>query len=199
MGRRGEHGKDELKRMIVNAAIEILEESGISDLSARKVSAKIGYTVGTLYNIFENIDDLILHVNAFTIDTIYNRFTNIIKKHKSDHNLLNFLAQEFVDFSNKKFPLWSLLFEHRITTLKSFPDWYAEKIQRMFSLVDDLIKEKFNYDQKDAKKMTRVIWCGLHGICALSIRGKLDAAGAESAKELTDIFIDNYLNGLKKA
>ncbi len=197
MGRRGDHGRDELKRMIVNSAIEILEESGFGELSARKVSSRIGYTVGTLYNIFENIDDLLLHVNAFTIDSIYNRFTKIIEKNKNSAELIKLLARDFIDFSNKNFALWSVLFEHRITTLPEFPKWYVEKITRMFSLVEKIVEEKFSILPKDSPEVTKVIWCGLHGICALSIRGKLDTVGANSANNLADIFIDNYTSGIK--
>lgn len=41
---------------------------GLSGFSTRQIAKKIGYTLGTLYNIFESYDDIILHINAATLD-----------------------------------------------------------------------------------------------------------------------------------
>ena len=46
-------------------------------MSARKVATAIGYTVGTLYLVFENIDDLILNVNARTLDRLHSRMSAV--------------------------------------------------------------------------------------------------------------------------
>ena len=45
-------------------AERIVAEHGHSGLSARKVASAIGYTVGTLYLVFDNLDDLVLQVRA---------------------------------------------------------------------------------------------------------------------------------------
>ena len=67
MGRRSDHSRDELYVMALDAAESIVREDGFPALTARKVAARIGYTAGTLYNIFRNQDDLIIHLNARTL------------------------------------------------------------------------------------------------------------------------------------
>ena len=42
MARRSEHSKEELKILAIDAAIELIEENGFSNFSARAVAAKIG-------------------------------------------------------------------------------------------------------------------------------------------------------------
>lgn len=71
MARRSDHSRDELREMALTAAEQIVLENGYESLSARKVASAIGYTVGTLYLVFENLDDLVLQVNARTLDRLH--------------------------------------------------------------------------------------------------------------------------------
>ena len=52
MARRSDHSREELREMAITAAEQIVVEQGYEGLSARKVAAAIGYTVGTLYLVF---------------------------------------------------------------------------------------------------------------------------------------------------
>src|SRR5687768_17867187 len=67
MGRRNEHSREELKALALRAAGDIVGESGAAALSMREVARRIGYTVGALYLVFTNLDDLIVHLNEQTI------------------------------------------------------------------------------------------------------------------------------------
>ena len=75
MARRSDHSREELREMALSAAEQIVVEQGYEGLSARKVASAIGYTVGTLYLVFENIDDLILNINARTLDRLHAKMT----------------------------------------------------------------------------------------------------------------------------
>ena len=59
MARRSDHSREELREMALAATEEIIDQQGLAGLTARKVAAGIGYTVGTLYLVFRNLDDLI--------------------------------------------------------------------------------------------------------------------------------------------
>ncbi|WP_312113315.1 TetR family transcriptional regulator [Brevibacillus reuszeri] len=52
----------QIKRMLqyfVDATVEIIEEEGIEQVSARKIGQKAGYTGSTIYNYFEELSHLI--------------------------------------------------------------------------------------------------------------------------------------------
>ena len=68
MARRNDHSREQIQQMAIAAAISILNEEGLANLSTRKVASEIGYTVGTLYLVFRNLNELLLHVNAATLD-----------------------------------------------------------------------------------------------------------------------------------
>ncbi len=71
MARRSDHSREEIKELALNATEEIVAEAGFQALSARKVASAIGYTVGTIYLVFKNLDDLIMQVNARTLETLF--------------------------------------------------------------------------------------------------------------------------------
>ncbi len=48
-----------VKRILIETTSQMLEEEGLSGISIRKVSARAGYTSGTIYSHFKKFDDLI--------------------------------------------------------------------------------------------------------------------------------------------
>ena len=68
MGRRNDHSRENIKQMAIQAGRDFIVDKGFSELSARKVAKEIGYTVETLYNVFDNFTDLICHINNDTDD-----------------------------------------------------------------------------------------------------------------------------------
>lgn len=67
MARRPDHSRDELYALAMNAARGIVERDGIRGLTARNIATAIGYSPGTLYNLFDNLDDLALQINGATL------------------------------------------------------------------------------------------------------------------------------------
>ena len=62
MGRRSDHSRAELRAMILTEGHRQLSEIGYARFSAREVAKRIGYTVGTLYNVFGAHDTAGLYV-----------------------------------------------------------------------------------------------------------------------------------------
>ena len=71
MARRSDHSRPELTRLALDAARGIVVKDGITALSGRKIASEIGYTVGTLYQIFDDMDDLVERMNAETLAHLY--------------------------------------------------------------------------------------------------------------------------------
>ena len=62
MARRSEHSQEEIKRMVIQAAETIIVEDGLGKLKARNIALEIGYTVGSIYMVFDSMGDLITHL-----------------------------------------------------------------------------------------------------------------------------------------
>jgi len=196
MARRSDHSREEIHQMALAAAEKIVMEQGLEGLSARKVAAAIGYTVGTLYLVFENIDDLILQVNARTLDRLHARMSEVKSRSSDPRDYLVQLGQVYIRFADEDPHRWAMVFEHRLAENRAVPAWYQEKVARMFALVEDglqpLARERA---REDITHAARALWGGVHGICILALSETLGVAGVDSVQKLTQSLINNYLKG----
>jgi AcrR family transcriptional regulator len=196
MARRSDHSREELREMALAAAEKIVVEQGYEGLSARKVAAAIGYTVGTLYLVFENLDDLILHINARTLDRLYAHMTRSLAQHSDDSDYLLQMGQIYIRFADEDPHRWAMVFEHRFSEDRDVPAWYQEKIARMFALVEKGLEPLASQRPRhEITQAARALWGGVHGICILALTDNLGVAGVESVQDLTQLLISNYLKG----
>ena len=196
MARRSDHSREELQEMAITAAEHIVVEQGYGGLSARKVAAAIGYTVGTLYLVFENLDDLILHINARTLDRLHDRMTASQTHCNGASDCLLQLGQVYIHFADEDPHRWALVFDHRFSEEQVAPAWYLEKVARMFTLVEEGFEPLARQHTRDEiTQASRALWGGVHGICVLALAGTLGVTGVDSVQDLTQTLITNYLKG----
>jgi AcrR family transcriptional regulator len=196
MARRSDHSREELREMALAAAEKIVVEQGYEGLSARKVAAQIGYTVGTLYLVFENIDDLILQINARTLDRLHARMTQPHADSIDPRDYLVQLGQAYIRFADEDPHRWAMVFEHRLAEDRSLPAWYQEKVARMFGMVEEGLQPLTGqHPQDEVMQASRALWGGVHGICILALSDNLGVAGVDSVQQLTESLIRNYLKG----
>jgi len=196
MARRNDHSRIEIKEMTIQAARELIMENGLSGCSARKVAKKIDYTVGTLYNVFDNYDDILLHVNAQTLEDLYQFMKQHIDPTLSGGDALKRLAALYIIFVEQQPKLWDTLFDHRLPAGEALPDWYEEKTDQLFTIIEKVFEDSTSLNTQGAQRAARVLWAGMHGICSLSMLHKLETVGAEPAHILVENFIDNYMAGV---
>ena len=196
MARRSDHSREEIRGMALMAAERIVVEQGYEGLSARKVAAAIGYTVGTLYLVFENLDDLILHINARTLDRLHARMTELQANSGDASDYLLQLGEVYIRFADDDPHRWAMVFEHRFSDDRVVPAWYQEKIARMFAMVEEGLEPLANdRPQQEITQAARALWGGVHGICILALTENLGIVGVESVQDLTQSLISNYLKG----
>ena len=196
MARRSDHSREELREMALSAAEQIVVEQGYRGLSARKVATAIGYTVGTLYLVFENLDDLILHINARTLDRLHARMTEIKTQCNDGSDYLLQLGEAYIAFADDDPHRWAMVFEHHFSDDRVVPAWYQEKIARMFAMVEEGLEPLANdRPQQEITQAARALWGGVHGICILALTENLGIVGVESVQGLTQSLISNYLKG----
>jgi len=196
MARRSDHSREEIREMALRAAEQIVVEHGYAGFSARKVATAIGYTVGTLYLVFENIDDLILNINARTLDRLHAKMSDSQIDSVDARDYLLQLGLAYIQFAQDDPHRWAMVFEHRLSENQPMPDWYQEKITRMFAMVEQGLEPLAGQrPQNELTQAAGALWGGVHGICILALTDKLGMAGVDSVKELTQSLISNYLKG----
>jgi len=197
MGRRSkqaEHSSGEIREMALAAAKRIVAKQGYGALSTRKVASEIGYAVGSLYLVFKNLDDLILHVNGSTLDDLHGALEATALRCKDPEACLLALAREYLGFAFANRALWSLVFEH--PSPQRPPSWYRDKVARMFQMVEARLRgiapERAT---EDLKLAAHALWSGVHGVSVLGLADRLDESGLAAAEKLAASLVTNYLIG----
>lgn len=196
MARRSDHSRDQIHEMALSATERIVGEQGYQGLSARKVAGAIGYTVGTLYLVFDNLDDLILQVNGRTLDRLHARMVQEQAKQKQAKERLLQLGHSYIQFACEEPHTWQMIFEHRLTGEREIPEWFQLKVARMFALVETGLEPlAAQHSPGEIALAARALWSGVHGVCILAVSDKLDVVGVESVQNLTDLLVGNFLKG----
>ena len=201
MARRSDHSREEIRQMALNAAESIVAAEGYKGLSARKVATAIDYTVGTLYLVFENLEDIVLQVNGRTLDALYEwlRARRITGAKDADARVsLLALADAYIAYAETETPRWNMLFEYVAEQGNELPDWYLVKLSKVFGLAEAALKPLANHrTELEIQQASRVLWAAVHGICTLKIRHRMDLVGGQSAGEMAQMMIDNFLQGFQ--
>jgi AcrR family transcriptional regulator len=194
MGRRNEHSRDELKDLALRAAADIVGESGAAALSMREVARRIGYTVGALYIVFENLDDLIVHLNERTVLELRAALERIRGRANQPAQNLRLLVAAYLGFALLNTARWRLVFEHRLPEGQKAPPTYAGHTAAIFALVSQRLRESGAGEGEATDELATALWGGVHGICMLAVTGKLQVATQASVQRLLDVLLDQFLD-----
>ena len=195
MARRADHTKQQLTDMAVQAGVKILKTKGQESLSARKIASEIGYTVGTLYNVFGSYEMLRYHINGVFLDEWLAAIEQMLKKRRAADPLMA-LAKFYMDYSQTHSNQWRMLFDDSAPVTQPVPDWYRDKIRYLFMLLENTVRP-IVVDPAQAKRAAQILWTGVHGITALSLSGKLSLIGTESAEALVASFVKTFKKGMQ--
>ena len=134
MGRRSVHSPEELRQLILDASQTIIERNGITGLSAREIARIIGYSPGTLYNIFENLDDVLLTLQVQLLGQTVERLKQVPFTDDGEKNIAA-LAHAYVDFALANRRMWNLFVSHNLPSGSKMPPLYIEHINTLIGIV----------------------------------------------------------------
>jgi hypothetical protein len=198
MARRYDHTREEIRIMAIDAGRQLAMEKGLSGLSARKIAKSIGYTVGTLYNIFDNYDDIILNINGVTLDELHNFMEKKLVGVETGRPTVKAVVDSYIEFATKNTNLWNLLYSHNLPQGKTVPDWYLQKLTKLFEVVEKVLLPSMGNHQKQIKLYSKVLWASIHGITVLGVTGKLDVVQSESIPILTNTLLEIYMTAFER-
>lgn len=195
MARRSQHSMEEIKEMVLKAAEDIVEEDGFPALKVRKIAMEIGYTVGSIYMVFDNMADLIRHVKGRTLDDLTRELDQVADGDNIEQCILN-LAKAYLSFARRNYNRWTMIFEQCQQDNGDIPDWYKEKVNRMFVRIETLFCQLEPEQPREQSCLAaRTLWSGVHGVCMLSLAGKLDMVGVGDIDQVVTMLVKNFLAG----
>ncbi len=200
MARRKDHTPEELKALVIDAVLGFLQDQPAQKLSLRQLAKMVGYSPGTLINLFGSYAHLILAANAKTLDLIASKLTSALVSTQEPQSQLSLIALEYLNFAKRHPFQWQILFEHHLADEDEIPQWQLSRIDGLFTLIEKCL-EALNPDSQDDErhKASRVIWAAVHGICMLEVDNKLFAQDMVTGESMITSLLSHYLGSWKKS
>lgn len=118
--------KTQWRRMcnyFIEATVAIIEEEGINKLTIRKVADRAAFNSATLYNYFENLDEL-----------LYFAVLSFMKDYLEELDSMNFEGESKIEIYKE---IWISFTEHALT----YPEYYyIIFFKETFSIRDDMLE-----------------------------------------------------------
>jgi AcrR family transcriptional regulator len=190
MAKRNEHSKGEIKEMVLATAETIIINEGYSALTVRKIAIQIGYTVASIYMVFTNMAELILHIKLNTVDDL-NRQLQLVPKSTPEQYIIE-LARTYLHFAANNFNRWSMIYmsEPKIN------EAYQQKLNHIYSPIEgQMVKLAPDCSLRQGKQAARTLWYGIHGICSLSLIGNLENVAINDVENSIISLVENFISG----
>ena len=168
-------------RLLARAAA-ILEQEGLEAVQARRVAAEAECSVGTLYNVFGDIDGLIVAVNAGTLAMLGEAVRSSAEA-TSGQGLearMHALAMAYMRFALDNRRRWEAVFKHRLPPGRPAPPSYLEDQTRLLAVIEIVLGDVVR-DPARRASAARALFGAVHGIVALALDDRL---GGQMMREL---------------
>lgn len=158
--------------MSLAAAEDILTHEGVQALSVRRIARNIGYTHGTLYLLFENLDGLLREVNGRTVSELARCLQHVAQTTTPGAECLQALAAAYVQFARTHNARWRLVFEHRTAGEQPLTDTLSEQIAGAYAVLNKALSDA-GAARGQIEELSAALFAAIHGVTVLALDNKL--------------------------
>lgn len=184
MGRRSDHGREELEALILNTGREVMAEGGYARFSAREVAKRIGYSVGTVMHVFGNVDRLVMEINARTFRHWSDWLETRLDGAEGRERIL-VLVHGYFDFARDHRNVWAAIYEHRLPEGMTMPEALATERMRLTNVIAREVAAALpGSTPAEAAELAGSLIATVHGHCAFMLGGTFALMGVENPAEI---------------
>ena len=182
MARRSDHSREELEELILAEAHALMAEVGYARFSAREVAKRIGYSVGTIYNLFGSNDRLILAINSRTFLLWAKEVRDLLARDPADR--IAVMVEGYFRFAAEHPNLWMAIYDHRLPAGTELPERYRRERGDLTGILQQEIGRVLPGVAADqVAALARSLIATVHGHCLLALNGTFALLGEAHPQE----------------
>jgi len=187
MSKRPTH--DEIREKTLHAAMEVVDAEGQGALNARNLAAAAGCSVGTLYNVFDDLDGVVYALNIRTARALRLALTDALgKAGPTPRDRLTALADAYLDFAAAHPRRWDSLFRFR--PKGPVDGSVAREGDALFALLKDSVGDAVPDDALLA------LWAAVHGVVELATQKHLIYYASGSERRYLRLILHAAMTGM---
>lgn len=172
---RGRPGlTEEQREQALEAAAGLLAEAGLEGMKARAIAARAGLSVGSIYKLFGDIDDLVRELNLATYREFAAQHRAALASASTPGagimDRLMALAQTYVSYVNRNEKRWMALLAFNRRQAAPPPREYIATENELFGIVETVLADIPHYsDARLRARSARAMWAAVHGIVVITL------------------------------
>lgn len=169
--------------MLISEGHKHMAEVGFARFSAREVAKRIGYSIGTLYNVFGTYDHFIAAVNTRTFEQWAQELSAALSQCKGDR--IQCLVENYFVFARTNRNLWRAIYEHNLPDHFVMPDEQHALRGALTDIVVQEVADALGPTMADAApRLARSLIATVHGHCTFDLNGSFALMGLDGAVEM---------------
>jgi len=171
----GKNSKHEQQRdRLIEVAQHVIAMRGLDALKARDLAQEAGIALGQIYNLVEDMDELILLVASRTLAQLEAQLEAALEGRGStaQENLI-MIAVAYHHFARDHYHLWRSLFDHRLEMGKNLPEWVRKERLRPFRFVEQSLAQLMpDATAEQIGLFTQTVFSAIHGMVSLTLNAR---------------------------
>jgi AcrR family transcriptional regulator len=192
------HG--DLRRALVQAARELVRESGPEALSLREVARRAGVSQTAPYRHFADRRALVAALAAEGFRDLHMRMVRGAHAASSGKKALRAVAEQYVAFALEHPSEYRLMFGGELARGSALPE-FEEASLAVFDLLRggiSTLKEQGQIVQRPTDDIAVTAWATVHGLVMLMLDGQVPGMGKARASQLVQVSTAILMDGIAR-
>ena len=186
-----------LREALIDAAEAQIEAGGLSTLKARPLAQAAGCSLGAIYNIFDDLDALVMAVNGRTFRRLGAFVSAAVQNAPAQDPSAQLVTMShgYLHFASEHTHLWRALFDLEMSVEGPVPQWYLEELGAVFGLIGAPLAKLFPEMAPDQLNlMVRGLFSSVHGIVLLGLEQRISAVPLDQVERMLSQIIGQIGN-----
>ena len=175
-----------LREKLIEGAEQQIEAGGLRAIKARDLAAFAGCSLGAIYNVFDDLDDIVLEVNGRTFRKLGEVVAaSVAQTDEGPRGRLVLMSNAYLDFAATHPTLWRALFDVQMSADDAVPDWYLASLAELFANIRGPLAELFpELGGHALDLLTRALFSSVHGIVLLGLENRISGVPPEYIRQM---------------
>ena len=166
--------KTDKRALVIDGAVKAMNAKGLDGIHARTLAARAGISVGSIYNLFSDLDELTRIVNAQTYDELQAVVSGALDQARKDKQTpreqMLALAESYLEYVESHQTRWTAVLAFNRSRTEQPPKWYLDKEISLFKVIEEALKAFPGAKENKARQIhARALWASVHGLSLIHI------------------------------
>jgi AcrR family transcriptional regulator len=199
--RQGKYHHGDLRRAVIDTALNLIAERGIASLTLREIANQVGVSRMAPYRHFENKAMLLAALAQEGFQLMFNHLqTALVKSAPNPLDKLKSIGVASVLFAVANPVHYRVMFDSSLSNRTLYPDLYETARQNFDCLLAIITECQLNQLIKagDPQELAQINWSLVHGLSMLLIDNQFATMGCAPVEEMANSALQSLIEGFSK-